>query len=265
MVSLALLPLAARAPLGWSVAHPDAIPLADIRWRWGLRAWEALRALIVGASLLVGASLDLPIALAAAAAAVPSFWVRVKAEAARDRARLATTALVRAVEAALRSGLALPESLRRAVDASEDPIARAPFAAALREFGSGAPLDEALARAAAAADGRTASAMQTLALGVAQRLPRERVVGLVQSVADRLEFEERLDAEVRARAGGARAQVRLLAVVVPALALYLAVTMPILREVLDSQLGRTVLVPAALVLEGLGIFLSRRSVREALR
>lgn len=259
------MPLAARTPLRWSVSHPDARPLADVRWRWGSRAWEALRAAVVGASLLVAVSLDLPIALAAAAAVGPSFWVRVKAEAARDRARLATTALVRAAEAALRSGLALPESLRRATDATEDPIARAPFGAALREFGSGAALDEALARAAGGADGRTASALQTLAVGVAQRLPRERVVGLIESVADRLEFEERLDAEVRARAGGARAQVRLLAILVPALALYLAATMPILREVLDSQLGRTVLIPAALVLEGLGIFLSRRFVREALR
>src|SRR5207244_778859 len=85
----------------------------------------------------------------------------------------------RAAEAVLRSGGALPEALRRAVEASDDQLARQPFAEALRAFDLGAPLDEALRSAAAVTrDRRARMALETLAIGVALRLPGDRA-GLV--------------------------------------------------------------------------------------
>ena len=78
-------------------------------------------------------------------------------------------------------------------------------------------------------------------------------------MADRLAFEERLDEEVRARTGGLRAQVILLALVVPAIAAYIALTVPSLAATLGQPIGRFVLIPAAAVLEVVGVIASRRA------
>ena len=166
----------------------------------------------------------------------------------------------------MRSGSTLPEALRRACQGVEDPLARGPFAGALRAFDLGAPLDVSLREAAARArDERASAALETLSLGVAARLPTERAAQLVAAVADRLAFSERLDEEVRARTAGSRLQVLLLAAIVPGLALYLAATVPALATTLGTPLGRGLLVPSAAVLEIAGILLSRRVVARAIR
>jgi Flp pilus assembly protein TadB len=191
----------------------------------------------------------------------PSILGRSRAAAARWRARLATTRLLRATEAALRSGASLPEALRRATQASEDRLARRPFVEALRAFDLGAPLDQALRTAAgrSATDPRSRLAFETLAIGIESRLPYDRAATLVAAVADRMAFDERLDEEVRARTGGLRAQVVLLALVVPAIAAYLALTVPSLAATLGQPIGRFVLIPAAGVLELIGVIASRRA------
>jgi Flp pilus assembly protein TadB len=75
-----------------------------------------------------------------------------------------------------------------------------------------------------------------------------------------LSFEERLLAEVRARTSGMRAQIVLLALLVPALALYLVATMPGLAATLATPLGMHVLLPAAFLFEIAGILTSRAIV-----
>lgn len=249
-----------------SFPHPDAAALADTGWTGGIRRWEAVRALIATGALVVAVALGLPVASVALAAAVPSVWIRLRAEAARDRARRALARMLTTTEAALRSGISLPEALRRAAEASDDRLASRPLSHALEAFELGASLDTALVAAArASCDDRASLALGTLALGIAERLPRERLADLLAVMAERAAFEERLDEEVRARAAGARQQQRLLALLVPALALYLALTMPTLATTLASDLGRYVLIPVAVVLEASGIVLGRRVVREALR
>lgn len=263
---LLLLPLTREAIRLPRVSHPDAEALAEMGWGHGLRAWEGLRLGSTAGALLVAAASGAPLALVLVAPVLPSLWIRARAGAARERARRARTRIVLATEAALRSGSSLPESLRRAVAASDDALASRPFREAVAAFDLGAPLDLSLRQAAGRCrDRRSALALETLAVGLGERLPRERIADLVGNVADRLVFEERLDDEVRARAGGVRAQVRLLAALVPALALYLSITMPGLAATLDGPLGRTVLLPAAAALEIAGIVLSTRIVREALR
>lgn len=245
-----------------AVAHPEARDLDDADWRRPLWQWEALRAscMVAGGVLCLAAPLPL-IAVLVACALGPSVVVRSRASAARWRARLATTRLLRATEAALRSGASLPEALRRATEAADDRLARRPFVEALRAFDLGAPLDQALRAAGhrAAADARSRLAFETLAIGVASRLSFDRAALLVAAVADRLAFEERLDEEVRARTGGLRAQVILLALLVPALAGYLALTVPSLAATLGQPIGRFVLIPAAAVLEVVGLIASRRA------
>ena len=57
-----------------------------------------------------------------------------------------------------------------------------------------------------------------------------------------------------------RIQVVLLAVLVPSLGLYLALTVPGMRETFATPLGRFVLLPIAAMLETAGILASRRVV-----
>jgi Flp pilus assembly protein TadB len=245
------------------VAHPDAGALDDANWRRPLWQWEALRAILIVAGAVLSLATPLPpVAVFAASALAPSLILRSRAAAARRQSRLATTHLLRATEAALRSGAALPEALRRACDgAAEDRLTRRPFVEALRAFDLGAPLDQALqASADRATDSRLRMALETVAIGIASRLSHDRAGILIAAVADRLVFEEHLDEEVRARTAGLRSQVLLLALVVPAIAAYLAFTVPSLAATLGQPIGRFILIPAALLLELIGLIASRRAV-----
>lgn len=267
VVALVLgLSLREATPPRFALPHPDASALRDAGWKGGLRRWEALRAALVAGAALTAAVLGVPVAVALLAGLSPSVWIRLRAEAARDRARRALGRILATTEGALRSGVSLPDALRRASEAGGDTLASRPFADAVRAFDLGASLDAALLAAAeVSGDRRLRLALGTIALGIAERLPRERLADLLAIVADRTSFEERLDDEVRARAAGARQQQRLLAALVPALAAYLTFTMPTLAGTLGSDLGRFVLIPAAVILEVTGIVLGRRVVSEAVR
>lgn len=265
VLAIGLLPHASAFELP-RTRHPDAAFLADAGWSRGTARWEALRATSIVGGVLLATLLGIPWPAGLAAGLVPSIGARLRAQVARDRARDAFAQLLLAAQALLRSGIALPETLRRAAAGCDDRIARRPFEIALARFDLGAPLDEALRHATlGAADDRTAAALHTLALGVSERLPIERAASLVDAVAQRAVHERRLDAEVRARAAGVRTQTYLLAGVVPCLAGYLILTMPGLAATLSMPLGRTVLVPLAALLEVAGIVVSRRIVRQVAR
>jgi len=267
VTSLALAP-AFRAPvLAMPIAHPDRDALRDAGWTRSLLTWEATRAGATLLALVIAVALSLPpIPAMVAGAIAPSMAARMRADRAGRRARGATTRMLRVTEAALRSNAGVPEALRRAIGGTEDRLAVRPFAAALRAFDLGAPLDDALRRAAGAtADPRVRVALDTLALGIASRLPGERAGALVAAVADRLAFHERLEEDVRARTNGLQLQVILLAGLVPALTIYLSYTVPSLGSTLGSSLGKLVLIPAAVLLEAIGILASRRAVNGVLR
>jgi len=267
VTSLALAP-AFRAPvLAMPIAHPDRDALRDAGWTRSLLTWEATRAGATLLALVIAVALSLPpIPAMVAGAIAPSMAARMRADRAGRRARGATTRMLRMTEAALRSNAGVPEALRRAIGGTEDRLAVRPFAAALRAFDLGAPLDDALRRAAGAtADPRVRVALDTLALGIASRLPGERAGALVAAVADRLAFHERLEEDVRARTNGLQLQVILLAGLVPALTIYLSYTVPSLGSTLGSSLGKLVLIPAAVLLEAIGILASRRAVNGVLR
>jgi Flp pilus assembly protein TadB len=254
------------AAIGLRIRHPDEALLADGGWRRGTRSWIGVQLSVAAVAAATVPILGLPALLIPAVAALPSVWIRMRATSARDRARRALTGIVVTAEAALRSGSSLPEALRRAADSSTEPSAARPVHDAVDAFDLGASLDAALlAAAASSADPRSRLALATLALGIAERLPRERTADLLGSLGERLTFEDRLADEIRARAAGARQQQRLLAALVPGLALYLAVTMPVLSTTLSSDLGRFVLIPVAAALEVIGIVLGRRVVAGALR
>lgn len=242
--------------------HPDRTVLADAGWPHGLLRWEGLRVCVAVLGVIGAHTLAIWPVAGLTVAVVPSFVVRVRAQAARDRARMSVTQVLLGTQAALRSGLALPEALRRATAGCTDRLARRPFEAAIERFDLGDPLDDAIrAAVAGSADRRLVATFHTLALGVTERLPIDRAASLLAAMTERAIHDERLDAEVRARTAGVRLQSRLLAAIVPALALYLVATMPGLGATLGSALGRTVLIPLAGGLELAGIIVSGRVLR----
>ena len=246
--------------------HPDAAALRDAGWRTSFVKWEAIRLAVVGAGVMLAVLTGVFPPVGAIVAAGPSIVARSRAAAARDRARRELPRILASTHGLLRSGLALPQALRRAVAACDDVIARRPFEEALARFDLGDPLDRSLRLAARdAADPRVVSVLHTLALGVGERLPIDRAASLLESVAERADHEDRLDAEVRARAAGVRLQSYLLAAIVPAMAVYLAATMPGLAATLGSGIGKTMLIPAAVALELIGLALGRRIVRSVSR
>ena len=261
VVCLVLVPFGSQRVLPRSFDHPELAVLREAGWIRSLRTWESLRAVATMCGLaLAGAFGVTPIGLIGAA--VPSIVARTMAERRRTERARRTVVVLQMTLASLRSGASLVEALRFAT-ATRQEIEPGPFAAAMRAFDLGAPLDLALGEARThARDRRVVLGLDALALCVAEQLPASRCATLIASAVDRLVFEQRIAQDVRARTSGLRVQVVLLAALVPGLALYLALTVPGLAETLSMPLGRFVLMPLAVILETTGIIASRRVVSD---
>ena len=249
----ALVPVASRDTV---VGHPERQLLATAGWTCGPWLWEVIRCAGVAAAC-TAAAMGAPAILVALAAIAPSVVLRWRASRRRRAAGRGALAVLQGVHAAVRPGNGLARALRTALERA-DPLLREPFDEALRAFDLNDTLDGSLHRAAGRAwDGRVAYVLEALALVAAEDLPSSRAAAMIGAAADRLAFEQRLAEEVAARTAGLRAQIVLLALIVPALASYLAITMPGLAQTLMSPLGTFVLMPAAAVLEIAGIVASR--------
>ena len=249
-------------PLGssrmWpSMAHPERSVLREAGWKGSMLTWESLRVITIICSLALASTVGaMPLGLIGAV--VPSIVARTLVARRRDERARQTVALLQMTLAGLRSGAGLTEALRLA-SRSGSEVDFGPFAAALRSFDLGAPLDAALRDARGRTrDHRLVVGLDALSLCVAEQLPASRCVTLIASTIDRLLFEQRIGDDVRARTSGLRFQIALLAALVPGLALYLALTVPGMAETLATPLGRFVLVPLAAILEVIGIVASRR-------
>lgn len=259
-----LLAAAALTPspprIRWS--HPEQGRLRDVGWPWSAGRWE-------GARLVVSATTALAFALAgqdasaglAIGALGPTIALRVRSDGRRERAAGLALDQLRAVRAALASGASLVESIRRGVAAITDELAARPLRLVVRQFAVGLSLADALRDAATQADPRLRPALRTLAIGVDERLPVPQLCALAEAVIERLTFEEQLASEVRARTSGVQIQIWAMAAIVPGLAMYLAATVPMVGETLRSPLGTHLLLPAAAMLELLGIAVARRAAR----
>lgn len=245
--------------------HPDAALIAVLLPGWTLYRWELLRIACAGLALVVGWSIGIAPVLAVAGIAAPSVMLRLRERRRASVAASRSLEILRATQAALRGGSPLAPALRLALGGI-DRLAAEPYLRALRAFDLNSPLDASLGGVASTvSDRRVALALQALALVAAEQLPAIRASAIIGSVADRLAFEGRLAEEVHARSSGARAQIVLLALLVPVLAAHLAATMPGLAATLASPLGTRVLLPAAAVFEIAGIIASRRIVRGVTR
>jgi Flp pilus assembly protein TadB len=261
VTSLVLIPFGSVRVAGSWLAHPERTLLRESGWHRSLSEWEALRALAtLGGVLLAGAAGFAPVGLLGAT--VPSIVARLAVSRRRAERARETLAVLQMTVAGLRSGAGLVESLRLAT-ASTRATQAGPFAEAVRAFDLGAPLDAALAAGRAEAHERqVVLGIDALALCVAEQLSSSRCVSLIASTVDRLAFEQRIAADIRARTAGLRVQIVMLAALVPGLALYLVLTVPGLAETFAQPLGRFVLLPAAAILETVGILASRRVVSD---
>lgn len=241
--------------------HPERDRLLDAGWRWSAVRWEAARVAVAALCAMAGVTAGADaVAAAAFGALAPTVALRVRSDTQRARAAALALDQLRAVRAALASGASLVEAIRRSVAAISDDIAARPLRLVMREFAVGASLADALRAAAGVARPGVRPALRTLAIGVDERLPVPQLSALAGAVVDRLAFDGELAADVRARTSGVRMQIWAMAALVPGLALYLAATVPLVGETLRSPLGTTVLIPAAVALEVLGLLLSRRVV-----
>ena len=258
---LILIPLGSSRLWELSITHPERSLLDEAGWTRSALTWEYLRIFTIVCGIAVASALSAP-ALGLTGALVPSIVARTFAARRREKRARHTVALLQMTVAGLRSGAGLTEALRLA-STSEPEGELGPFAAALRAFDLGAPLDVALRAARAhTRDHRLTVGLDALSLCVAEQLPASRCVTLIASAIDRLVFEQRIADDVRARTSGLRVQIVLLAALVPGLALYLALTVPGMAEALTTPLGRFVLLPLAATLEVIGILASRRIAGE---
>ncbi len=258
---LALVPFGSADVLRLKMRHPELSLLREAGWTRSLRSWECLRVVASICGIALGASFGAP-PVGLIGAAVPSIIVRTVAARKRDERARQTTSLLQMTLAGLRSGASLTEALRIA-SLSGREVQFGPFAGAVRAFDLGAPLDVALRGARSLArDRRVILGLDALSLCVAEQLPATRCATLIASAVDRLVYEQRIADDVRARTSGLRVQIVLLAALVPGLALYLAITVPGMAETFTMPLGRFVLLPLAVILEMVGIFASRRVVRD---
>ena len=254
---LVLIPLGSSRVWDQSMRHPERSVLREAGWTRSLLTWECVRVAAIICGLTVASAVGAtPLGLIGAL--VPSIVARTLAARRRDERARQTIALLQMTLAGLRSGAGLTEALGLA-SASGPEVDFGPFAAALRAFDLGAPLDAALRDVRGRTrDHRLIVGLDALSLCIAEQLPASRCVTLIASTIDRLLFEQRIVDDVRARTSGLRLQIVLLAALVPGLALYLALTVPGMAETLATPLGRFVLLPVAAILEVIGILASRR-------
>lgn len=258
---LVLIPLGSSRMWKLSMTHPERSVLREAGWTRSLLTWEYVRVIAIICGLAIANAVGAP-AIGLISAVVPSIVARTYAARRREERARQTVALLQMTLAGLRSGAGLTEALRLACVSGRE-IEIGPFAAALRAFDLGAPLDVALRGARAQArDRRLILGLDALSLCVAEQLPASRCATLIASTVDRLVFEQRIGDDVRARTSGLRVQIVLLAALVPGLALYLALTVPGMAATLTTPLGRFVLLPLAATLEVVGILASKRVVTD---
>jgi tight adherence protein B len=171
--------------------------------------------------------------------------------------------LLQALLAGLTGGSTYLDALRQARLTSGDPWIREDLDFVIQRFLLDAPLHESLREVRARTTTRNLGLIwETLTICAENHLPTQAARSLFFELSTTVQFNVQLANEVRARSSGQRAQIWLLAVIVPGMYFYLRLTSPQLLSVLDeTALGRFVLLPLAALLEVAGIALSLRIAR----
>jgi Flp pilus assembly protein TadB len=218
--------------------------------------------LLVLAGLVLGSPV-VAVVGGSAGFAVPRLYLDALVRAQRRRTEAEAPRLVQVILASLASGSTYLEALQEARGRAADRWLRDDLDHVVAEFHLGVPLERSIVEVRSATAGRNLALIwDNLAICIANRIPAARAKGLFVELASTVQFNVQVQQEVRARTSGQRAQIWLLALIVPGLFLYLRVLDSSLFDVLDATtLGRWVLMPVAVFLEVLGIVLSFRFAR----
>jgi len=183
----------------------------------------------------------------------------------RQRARSEKEApqLLQLLLANLSSGSTYLEALQATRAGIRDRWLAEDLATVVQRFLLGVPLEDALREVRPhIVSHNLALIWDNLTICVAQKIPTERARNLLMDIAATVRFNVQLESEVRAQTTGQRVQIWVLALLVPAVYLYLRAVSPYFLSVLDETwTGRYLLLPAAAVLEVSGIYLSFRLSR----
>jgi Flp pilus assembly protein TadB len=216
--------------------------------------------------VLAGMVLGSPVVALVGGAAgfvVPRLYLDALVRAQRRRTEAEAPRMLQVILASLASGSTYLEALQEARARATDRWLRDDLDHVISEFHLGVPLERSIAEVRSATAGRNlALVWDNLAICIANRIPAARAKGLFVELSSTVQFNVQVQQEVRARTSGQRAQIWLLALIVPGLFLYLRVLDGSLFDVLDATtLGRWVLMPVAVFLEVLGLVLSFRFAR----
>ncbi len=171
--------------------------------------------------------------------------------------------LLQVILASLAAGRTYLEALEEARGRIHDRWLRSDLDHIVRQFHLDIPLETSVTEVRLLAAGRNLGLIwDNLAICIGNRIPAGKAKGLFAELSTTVQFNVQVQQEVKARTSGQRAQIWLLAAIVPGLFFYLRLINPEFFAVLDeTTVGRLVLFPAAVALEILGLVLSVRVAR----
>lgn len=272
--SMAVLSVALAIPSGpkreqprWidSLLERNRARLAQARIAGDPRTYLALQVFAPVGLFAIGWLQSPVLALAGAVGGLfmPRLYVAWLIHAQSRRSEAEAPQLLQALLAGLIAGGTYLDALRQARLSCSDPWLQQDLDFAIQRFLLDTPLHESLSQICARTTTRNLGLIwETLRICTENHLPTERARILFLELSSTVQFNLQLANEVRARSTGQRAQIWLLAIIVPAMFLYLRLMSPQLLSVLDDTfLGRFVLFPLATALELGGIILSLRIAR----
>jgi Flp pilus assembly protein TadB len=214
-------------------------------------------------SVAVGLVLGSPVLAAVSGAAgilAPRWYLAALVAAQRRRSEAEAPQLVQSMVASLTAGRTYLEMFVEARRRAHDRWIRDDLDQIITRFHLDIPLEESVAEVRRATTSRNLGLIwDNLAICMRSRIPTTRARDLLVELSDTVQFNTQLQQEVRSRTSGQRAQIWMLAAIVPGLFAYLRFVNPDFFTVLDTTtLGRFFLLPAAMVLEVTGIWLSFR-------
>jgi Flp pilus assembly protein TadB len=239
--------------------------LAEARISGNTRAYLAL-SIVAPAALFALGWLQSPVLAVGAAIAgllAPHLYLAFMVQVQSRRSEAEAPRLLQALLAGLASGGTYLDALRQARQSVTDRWLHDDLDFVIQRFLLDAPLHESLMSIRARTTTRNLGLIwDTLRICTEHHLPTQKARTLLIELSATVQFNVQLANEVKARSSGQRAQIWLLAVIVPGLYLYLRLMSPQLLSVLDdTMLGRFVLFPLAALLEVAGIVLSLRIAR----
>lgn len=236
--------------------------LAQARLEVSPRTFLALTVAAPIVLALVGFLLSPPMGLIGALVGffVPRLYVRYLLSGEARAADDDTPRVLRAIVNRAAAGGTYPDLFAAAAEAARHRWVRADFAEIMGRYYANEPPADALADVRRRQAGRNLALLyDALLVLIRTHQPASAAVDVLGSLGEAARSNQSIARQAAAESRGLRLQATILAVVIPLLFLYLLLAnRELIGPVMDTPLGRFVLLPAAAILEVTGIVLSWR-------